>query len=108
MAGTVNRLIPSSGPRQPEKGQISVEGAEPGYRDLRIENSLTAEHGDEVRLKKGAHVEITVPAEPVVVNDDQLTRTANWNWLDRYCKSNRLNGFQETVLFRTVSFFLKC
>jgi hypothetical protein len=56
MPGTVDRLIPPSGPRQPEKAQISVEGAEPGYRDLRIENSLTAEHGDEVRLNKGAHV----------------------------------------------------
>jgi hypothetical protein len=31
--------------------------------DLRIENSLTDEHGDEVKLEKGAHVEVTVTAE---------------------------------------------
>jgi hypothetical protein len=46
----------------PEKAQISIAG-DYGYRDLRIENSLTDEHGDEVKLKKGAHVEVTVTAE---------------------------------------------
>jgi hypothetical protein len=43
----------------PEKAQISIEGDD-GYRDLRIENSLTDEHGDDVKLKKGADVEVTV------------------------------------------------
>ena len=62
MLGIVDKLIPSSRPSQPEKAQITVEGADLGYRDLRIENSLTDEHGDEVRLKNGAHVEITVTA----------------------------------------------
>jgi len=33
------------------------------YRDLRIENSLTDEHGDEVGLKKGAHVDVTITAK---------------------------------------------
>jgi hypothetical protein len=60
--GTVDKLIPSPTPSQPEKAQIAIEG-EHGYRDLRIENSLTDEHGDEVKLKKGAHVEVTVTAE---------------------------------------------
>jgi hypothetical protein len=31
-------------------------------RDLRIENTLIDENGYEVRLKKGAHVEVTVTA----------------------------------------------
>ncbi|HEY4777885.1 MAG TPA: hypothetical protein VIH56_09500 [Candidatus Acidoferrales bacterium] len=52
--------IPSPGTNLPEKAQISVAGAPRPYRDLRIENSLTDEHGYDVRLKKGAHVEITV------------------------------------------------
>ena len=65
MPGTVEKLIPSVGPSQPEKAQIAVKGADLGYRDLRIENSLTDEHGDEVKLKKGAHVEITVTAKDV-------------------------------------------
>ena len=60
--GTVEKLIPSPRPNQPEKAQIAIEG-DHGYRDLRIENSLTVEHGDEVKLKKGAHVEITVTAQ---------------------------------------------
>jgi hypothetical protein len=62
--GTVNKIIPSSGPSQPEKAQIAVEGADHRYRDLRIENTLTDEHGDDVNLKKGARVEVTVTAEP--------------------------------------------
>ncbi len=42
-----------------------VDVADRRYRDLRIENSLTNEHGDEVRLKKGAHVEVTVAGKDV-------------------------------------------
>ena len=64
--GTVEKLIPSPPPNQPEKAQIAVEG-DHGYRDLRIENSLTDEHGDEVKLKKGARVEVAVAARPDVV-----------------------------------------
>src|SRR6202167_3224650 len=63
MPGTVDKLIPSPGPSQPEKAQIAVDGADRGYRDLRIENTLTDEHGDDVKLKKGAHVEVTVTAQ---------------------------------------------
>jgi hypothetical protein len=64
MAGTVHKIIPSARPSQPEKAQIEVDGADAQYRDLRIENALTDEHGDDVRLKKGAHVQVTVTAEP--------------------------------------------
>jgi hypothetical protein len=64
MPGTVDKIIPSPHPSQPEKAQIAVKEADHRYRDLRIENSLTDEHGDDVRLKKGAHVDVTVTAEP--------------------------------------------
>ena len=64
MPGTVEKIIPSSRPSQPEKAQIAVEGADHGHHDLRIENALTDEHGNDVRLKKGAHVEVSVTAEP--------------------------------------------
>jgi hypothetical protein len=64
MPGTVDKIIPSPGPSQPEKAEIAVEGADHGYRDLRIENALTNEHGEDVKLKKGAHVEVTVAAQP--------------------------------------------
>jgi hypothetical protein len=69
MPGTVDKIIPSPRPSQPEKAQIAVEGADHGYRDLRIENTLTDENGDDVRLKKGAHVEVTVTAEPTTSTD---------------------------------------
>jgi hypothetical protein len=62
MPGNVEKLIPPSPANRTEKVQIAVKGADLGYRNLRIENSLTDEHGDEVKLKKGAHVEITVTA----------------------------------------------
>ena len=64
MPGTVEKIIQPVHPSQPEKAQISVEGADDLYREIRIENSLTDENGDEVRLKKGAEVEITVEADP--------------------------------------------
>ena len=74
MPGTVNKIIPSPGPNQPEKAQIAVHGADHGHRDLRIENALTDEHGDDVRLKKGAQVELTVTAErkssTAAINED--------------------------------------
>jgi hypothetical protein len=63
MPGTVDKIIPSPRPSQPEKAQIGIGGADHRYRDLRIENELTDEHGDDVRLKKGAHVEVTVTVE---------------------------------------------
>jgi hypothetical protein len=62
--GTVDKIIPSAGPSRPEKAQISVDEADHGYRDLRIESTLTDEHGDDMKLKKGAHVEVTVTAQP--------------------------------------------
>ena len=64
MPGTVDNVIPSPRPSQPEKAQIAVDGPDPRYCHLRIENTLTNEHGDGVKLKKGAHVEVTVTAEP--------------------------------------------
>ena len=64
MPGTVEKIIPPAHPSQPEKAQIAVEGADELYREIRIENALTDENGDEVRLKKGAEVEITVEADP--------------------------------------------
>jgi hypothetical protein len=66
MPGIVKKIIPSPRTSLPEKAQIAVAGATRPYRDLRVENTLTDEHGDDVRLKKGAHVEITVTA-----NDDR-------------------------------------
>ncbi|MGA2096231.1 MAG: hypothetical protein ABSH39_08025 [Candidatus Acidiferrum sp.] len=64
MLGTVARIIPPR-PSKPETVQIAIDRADFRHRDLRIENSLTDENGDEVKLKKGAHVEVTVAAKNV-------------------------------------------
>jgi hypothetical protein len=62
IAMTVEKIIPAQNPSQSEKADISVKGAQP-HQVLRVENSLTDEQGGEVRLKKGAHVDITVTDE---------------------------------------------
>jgi hypothetical protein len=67
LSGIVDKIIPSPRPSQPEKAQISLQGADRRSRNLRIENTLTDEHGDDVRLEKGARVEVTVTAELKIV-----------------------------------------
>jgi hypothetical protein len=61
LSASVDKIIPSRG-SQSEKVQIGIENTDRGHRDLRIESSLTDEHGDDVKLKKGAHVAVTVTA----------------------------------------------
>jgi hypothetical protein len=63
MPGTLNKIIPSPHTSQPEKAQIAVDGTGQRYRNLQIDNTLTDEHGDDVKLKKGAHVDVTVTAK---------------------------------------------
>ena len=62
MPGTVDKIISSLRRSQLEEAQITIEGADHRYRSLRIENMLTDENGDDVKLKKGARVEVTVTA----------------------------------------------
>jgi len=60
----LKKVIPSPHPDLPEKAEIAVEGADELYREIRIENTLTDEKGNEVKLKPGAQVEVTVEADP--------------------------------------------
>jgi hypothetical protein len=64
LPATVEKIIKSPSPSEPEKAQISVEGADHLYKELRIENTLTNENGEKVRLKQGAEVEVTIEADP--------------------------------------------
>ena len=64
MPAVVEKVIKPPIPGEPEKAQITVEGADHLYRELRIENTLTDENGDKVRLKPGAEVEVTIEAPP--------------------------------------------
>jgi hypothetical protein len=63
LPATVEKIIKPLHPSEPEKAQLAVEGADQLYRELRIENTLTDENGDQVRLKQGAEVEVTIEAE---------------------------------------------
>lgn len=64
LPGTVEKIIPSIHPGDPEKAQITVEGAEDLYREIRVENTLQDAAGQPVKLKKGAEVDVTIEAHP--------------------------------------------
>jgi uncharacterized protein YfaS (alpha-2-macroglobulin family) len=61
--GTVQKIIRHPDPKEPEKAEIEVQGAEALYREIRIDNTLEDEKGKKVGLKKGAHVEVVVEAD---------------------------------------------
>ena len=61
MPAVVEKIINSPG--ENEKAQIAVEGADHLYRELRVENTLTDEHGRKVGLKPGAEIEVTLEAD---------------------------------------------
>ena len=62
--GTVQKIIKSPLPGEPEKAEIAVEGADHLYREIRIENNLEDEKGKKVKLKAGAQVDVTIEADP--------------------------------------------
>lgn len=64
LPATVEKIIKPFTPEEPEKAQISIEGADHLYREIRIENTLTDENGEKVKLKPGAEVQVTVEAPP--------------------------------------------
>lgn len=49
---------------EPEKAQISVEGADHLYKEIRVPNQLVDDEGKKVKLKPGAAVEVKIEAEP--------------------------------------------
>ena len=61
--GIVQKIIKSPYTDDPEKVQISVEGADHLYREIRIENALQNNKGETVKLKVGANVEVTMEAD---------------------------------------------
>jgi len=60
---TVQKIIPSPHPEIPEKAEIAINGADELYREVRIENALIDEKGNEVGLKQGVKVDVTVEAD---------------------------------------------
>ena len=62
LPGTVQKIIKTPNPKAPEQVEIVVENAEELYREIRVENTLVNEKGEEVSLKPGASVEVTIEA----------------------------------------------
>jgi hypothetical protein len=60
VSGPVQRVLRF--PRKPEKVQIAIEGPDHAHKEIRIENKLTDKSGQEVQLKTGANVEVTIKA----------------------------------------------
>jgi hypothetical protein len=63
LRGIVQQVLRPFLSSEPEKAQISIEDAEDLYREIRIENVLTNENGEKVRLKPGADVDVVVEAD---------------------------------------------
>jgi hypothetical protein len=61
--GIVDKVIPGVA-GEPEKAQIAIQGGDDLYREIRIENKLAGEEGEEVKMKPGAHVTVTIEADP--------------------------------------------
>jgi hypothetical protein len=67
LPGMVDKVIkphPASG--EPEKAQISIEGADHLYREIRVPNRLTDEDGNKVKLKEGTEVEVKIESEQTI------------------------------------------
>jgi hypothetical protein len=65
--GTVEKVVKSPDPSEPERAQIAVEGADHEHKVLQIENTMTDKGGHEVHLTPGAKVEVTITAEPEAI-----------------------------------------
>ncbi len=76
LPGTVEKIIKSPFPGEPEKVQITLEGADELYREIRIENSFENEKGQHVAVKPGAEVDVTVaaPAHATEKKHDPMER----------------------------------
>lgn len=59
----VQKVIRPAHPTQPEKAEISIDGADDLYREIRIENTLRDGKGNEARMKEGAEVEVQIEAD---------------------------------------------
>jgi anthranilate/para-aminobenzoate synthase component II len=108
LPGTVEKIIKSPFPGEPEKAQIAVEGVDHLYKELRVENSLTDENGIEVQWKQGAKVKVTVEAKPEdtsATSDDrrsEFSATSHSVSASRYQQSNLRRHTHEIQKARTT------
>ena len=61
--GTVEKIIENPYTEEPEKVQVSVDGGDSLYREIRVENAFPNKEGEIVKLKVGDDVDIIVEAD---------------------------------------------
>ena len=62
LPAVVEKIVKPIDPSEPEKAQIAIHGADHLYREIRVENTLKNAAGEQVRLKPGAEVDVTIEA----------------------------------------------
>jgi DNA-binding NarL/FixJ family response regulator len=62
--GIVRSLIRSHDPSEPERVEITVHGADPLYREIRLPNRFLDSEGNEVRLAADQRVEVIIRTDP--------------------------------------------
>lgn len=63
LTATVKKIIKPYSPDEPEKAEVAIHEADPLYREIRIENVVKDENGEEGRLRQGAQVDVVVEAD---------------------------------------------
>jgi len=63
LRGTVEKIIKPGFSGEPEKAQIDIHEADELYREIRIDNVVADEKGEETQLKPGAEVDIVVEVD---------------------------------------------
>jgi hypothetical protein len=63
LPATVEKIVQPVNPKNPEMAEIHIDGADPLYREIRVENTLKNDAGEEVKLKRGSHVDVTIEAD---------------------------------------------
>lgn len=63
LQGTVQKIIKPRFSSEPEKAEIEIEQADHLYREIRVENVLTGDNGEQATLKPGAEVEVVIEAD---------------------------------------------
>jgi protein involved in polysaccharide export with SLBB domain len=63
LPGTVDKIVKPRALGKREQAQIEVEGADHIYREIRIDNALTDDLGQQVRLEPGDKVNVTIASE---------------------------------------------
>jgi hypothetical protein len=60
MHGTVEKIIPALGNDRSEKAQIAIDRTQDLYREIRINNTLQTEDGENVSLKAASRVDVKI------------------------------------------------